>query len=98
MYYFWLQCIYFMYMVFHISAAEVLICTQYIVIYALCTHISCTKLPPSYQLNGPLPCDKAILVATAAFLLCRSCMGTLAILYTKSRGVVVMVGASSTNY
>lgn len=98
MYCFWLQCIYFMYMVFHISAAEVFICTQYIVIYALCTHISCTKLPSLCQSNGPLPCDKAILVATAAFLLCGSCMGTFRILYTKSHGVVVMVGASTTNY
>jgi hypothetical protein len=30
--------------------------------------------------------------------LCGSCRGTFAILYTKSCGVVVMVGASSTNY
>lgn len=48
----------------------------YIVIYALFTHISCTNMPPSCQSNITLPCDKAILVATAAFLLCGSCMGT----------------------
>jgi len=70
----------------------------YIVIYALCTHISCTNMPPSCQSNIPFPCDKAILIATAAFLLCGSCTGTFRILYTKSRGVVVMVVASTTNY
>jgi hypothetical protein len=70
----------------------------YIIIYALCTHISCTNMPPSCQSNIPLPGDKAFLVVTAAFLLCGSCMGTFRILYTKSHGVVVMVGASTTSY
>jgi hypothetical protein len=69
----------------------------YIVIYALCTHISCANLPPSCQLNIPLLCGQEILVATAAFLLCESCMGKFRILCTKSCGVMVMAGASRTN-
>ena len=89
-----------MYMVFHISAALgfYMYTVLYIVIYALCTHISCTNLPPSCWSNIPLPSGQEILVATAAFLLCGSCMRKFRILYTKSYSLAVMIGASRTNY
>lgn len=82
---FWLLSIYVMYMVVHISAGLgfYMYTVLYIVIYALCTHISCTNLAPSCSSNIPLPSGQEILVATAAFLLCGSCMGKFRILYTK---------------